>query len=373
MNKEKEAFPNGEIKGYRFDRFFLDVDRGTLIDETDGSTVKLTSKGFKILLAMVGSPSHISIKDLVNDASIDLKTDNAVAKNAKDKIYASVHEIRGKLKDEAVIHKDGGYVFNYEVETVYRRKPVKILFLAGAGIAALALIVLSIPSLSAFMLKTDDGLIELTIDKATVHLDLNDGWRNLTKAEREQGTKLSQGVFNMNYRVRKHFEISTLAQRLGTFSHVEPEWKTHSRHQIVRVKDILDDSKKCSSGLVFAKMLYLDIRDEKVREPFDLSFSTFYFNAHNKLQNESHSFFIHRPVEHLEFKISFPSSMPYPKAIRLQRQQNCSDVGGENMPKNDSSANPKDFVVESVEDKTISWNIESPLVNRIYKIEWDWE
>jgi hypothetical protein len=245
--------------------------------------------------------------------------------------------------------------------------------------ALIFLLTISISTLTVlFSMKSNEAMAKgtssttVTIDKVTTVLDMNDGWKDLSEVERQRGDKLSKAVLTMDQRMRKHDEIAVLPHRIGTSSKITPEWESDSIHQILAEETVIDNSKKCSDKIRIAKMVYTDISFEKVDQPFNYLFKITYFNAHNSHKNEWQTFFVDNPIEVMEFKIRFPKSMPFPKAIRLLKSRGCFEPN-EIQEVFSKAKSPKDYFEENRTEKEVVWHIENPSVKFAYKIEWDWE
>lgn len=368
-------------KGYKFDKYFLDINENKLSDETEKIQIVLSDRSLKLLTALVKSPNFVSMEALVDDPTIDLSTDNPMAKNAKDKVYASIRELRSKLKDDAIIHKKGGYSFNYRVEKN------SILNWRNAFLLLLTLSLLVIGSL-LFLRGKQESLTRIIAQTATAHLimDENDGWRNTTgESDEERKSNPSKATYTLHYQMKKYLDVNKFPHRIGTSSQNPPRWESDKAHPVIDVDDISDDSKKCSDKIRIAKMIYTNIGDEPLEHLFDYTFKTTHFNGHNNLKEEWHGFFVDIPIDVLELKISFPKNMPYPVDIRLLKARDACYNQYHTQPKINKAdclninrgdtefLCKKEYFEEDKNDRTIIWHIENPTVKATYKIEWDWE
>ena len=220
-----------------------------------------------------------------------------------------------------------------------------------------------------------DVITPVIIRKADVILDCTEiqGWNKLTEEQRQSLEKLSRCALNVNYHgMKKYANISFFAHRMGTTRGIAPEWESDQAHQVINQEEVVDASKKCSDKIRRAKIVYTNIANEKIEQPFDYSFKILYFNGHNAMKDEWQAYFVDNPVESLDFSIRFPKGMPFPKSIRLMKTGSCYEEYTE-QPKLSKSASPKDYVDEDKNEKVVTWHVENPSVKHTYKIMWDWE
>jgi hypothetical protein len=212
----------------------------------------------------------------------------------------------------------------------------------------------------------------VTGGNASVTLEMGELWKDISEMQRQSSQKLSEATLTIRYLMRKYDDLSVFSQRVGTTRTIVPEWESDPLHPIRVEETVTDDSKKCSDKIQTARMVYTDISGEKVGQPFDYWFKIKYFNGHNKHKDEWQAFFVEIPVDSLDFRIKFPKSMQFPKAIRLRTTKNCFESGDvqAKMPK---AKSPDNYFEENSTEKEIVWHIKNPLVKHIYKIEWDWE
>jgi DNA-binding winged helix-turn-helix (wHTH) protein len=372
---------NQPVKEYRFGSYRLINDERHRYLYLNDSPSLLSLREFKTLRKLVENQGKtVYKKDLYfSENDIDNDVEQTISKIRK-RFFETLHTHKF-IKTEP-----GGYSFVAEVKVIHEGD-VELPESVGSSpgwkkmflYICFALLIASLTTAGFLMFydKKIDDFTRITIDKATIHLDLNNpDWRDLNDIDRQKGEKNSTAIYHIDYQVRKHFEVDLFSQRLGTFSNRKFEWDTIDTDKeipLYTVEDVLEDSKKCSPGLTYANMLYFDISAKNIREPFNLKFKVFYYNGHNKQKKEDHSFFVHRPIDVLEFKISFPQSKPYP-ITRLFKLEGCNDVsGGVVQPKKTQAESPKEYVIENPAERTILWYIENPSVTRSYRIQWDWQ
>lgn len=394
-----------KIKGYRFDKYFFEIESEKLIDETDNSSIRLNETDFKVLKCLLENyPKSVSRSELIKQLKYEIHETN--------KLHQSIRRLRDKLKDRAIINENQGYLIYYKVTPVsdgnssqpdqpnIDASPIAVEptiptdIFEPASLASKWKIAFQVSLLSFIALliittiifiksrKNDDGFTKITISKAFVHLDLSTpDWKDLSEEERNSKEKKSTAYFEINYKVIKHFDVDTFLHRLGTTSNIPPELQENSDHTVSKTIDVTDTSKKCSSSNVYSKLIYFDISNEILRDSFDLSFKVDYFNAHNRQKGEYQQFFIHRPMENLDFKISFPKTAikNFPK-IRFQKSKGCNEQFIPENPIDINSLSPNEdlttlsqYVINDASENTVVWHIKNPTVNNIYRIEWDWQ
>ena len=256
------------------------------------------------------------------------------------------------------------FCFKEKTTKQFRLLNYSLIFLLTISISAIAVFY-------PFRFAEGDP-VSITIRSASVVFEMGDRWRDLSEEDRQSSKKLSEATLTIKYVMRKISDISVFPHRIGTTRTIVPEWESDPSHPIRVEETVTDDSKKCSDKIQTARMVYTDISNEKIGQPFDYWFKIKYFNGHNKHKDEWQSFFVEIPIESLDFRIKFPKSKSFPKAIRLRVTSSCFEPG-EVQPQLTKAKSPDNYFEENRTENEIVWHIKSPSVKHIYKIEWDWE
>jgi hypothetical protein len=219
----------------------------------------------------------------------------------------------------------------------------------------------TIPTTTAGRLD-DAGEPLILIDSATVGLDLTKHWRELDEKQRKE-VKASKGILSGTFVARKLNPDAKFGHRLGTTSRFKPE-SSSPTHDVEAKKD----DRKCSPEVQHSYMLHFDISREALDSPFNLSYEIDFWNAHNGTTGDWHAFYVAHPTNKLTIQVSFPPNKPY-----LSYEVKSVD-GRDCNAKPELHPNP--IVNEDVDKKTgakiVSWTIDSPKLNWIYRIQWKW-
>jgi hypothetical protein len=206
----------------------------------------------------------------------------------------------------------------------------------------------------------------VTIDKATVSLDLTSSWVELNRQQREE-ERISRGILRGVFTdVRKLQRDATFTHRVGTTSNFRPDWRAVSPHGVTHQDEM---HRKCNPRTKYAYMLYFDIGKERVNVPFDLRYEIVFWNAHNGETEDWQSFFVSRPTKQLTMRVSFPVNKPYKKLhFKHTYGINCQVTDFKDFPNPDV----KETIDRKTGAKVMTWTIDRPEVYWIYMVGWDW-
>lgn len=202
------------------------------------------------------------------------------------------------------------------------------------------------------------------IERASIYLDLNSSWRELTDAERVGTVRMSRARLSVNFLVRKFSNDAELTHRLGTSSSLEKPFDWSSDHPMKAEPS----DRKCSSDIRLAYMLNFDIKHEPVNAPFNLNYQIDFWNAHNRQQGDWQAFYVSNQTKMLIFKIIFPKNKPYTSLNFLKAEGlECNSP-----PFKFENPEVQEGIDEATGAKTITWTIVNPETHYIYRMQWTW-
>jgi hypothetical protein len=206
----------------------------------------------------------------------------------------------------------------------------------------------------------------VSVDRAMISLDLTSSWVELNDDQRKS-IKASKGILRGEFfGLRKFSDTATFGHRLGTTSNFTPEWYDDGIHTIAAEES---KDRKCHPDTKYSYMLYFDISKEKANVPFNLNYEIDFWNAHNGLKGDWHSFYVSRPTNTLIIKVSFPKNKPYTKFfLKSAPGVDCNTHDFRDYP----NPNVEEGVDQQTGAKTITWTIDAPTVQWIYEIGWEW-
>lgn len=216
-----------------------------------------------------------------------------------------------------------------------------------------------VKKIGEFMLKLDTAQVE--VERQAVMFDLTQ-WKPTDLRSRTE-EHMYQVITRKEYRLMKAFkETETFKTTFGTSSPFEPVFSSDThRFTLVRDDDLIPPNKPALRRW----LVRLDIKDNRVFEPFKLTSVVVVWNSFSNPDEENCGTFVNYPIKSSAIEVKFPAAKrPKPEAIKLSYYRLDT---GEPPVKMD-----RDGLSLSEDGQDLRWEIPSPTLGYHYQVAWAW-